>query len=394
MKTKVYTGFLLATLVLFAGILFGQTADEIIQKHIRAHGGIENWNAIQSMKITGLFTSFSEEHPCMEIKARGGRYYSEHHLGQHPVKEGCDGETFWMDDPWFELGFPHIANKTVQYMIEQKAEFCTPFFNYKERGYKVSYEGVEKAEGRNAHKLELTRENGKTETWFIDTETYLEVMSQSQWSDFAGPVPQDVFYDDFRKVGNVVLPFYIERVFSIRNRMLEIDNIEFNVTPDPTIFKFPKSAEMQKLDFMVGDWDVVLESPGRSGNLQFSDSTTSEILFVKNQNMIEENINFVSYFPINKINTWSYNSDLGNYILNSFHGFYSKMEFFQGTYAGDSLSVDNTKISFNDDEQTAFAKIVVKDISEKGFVLERLRSTDSGETWALAQRFTYTRKAK
>jgi len=70
------------------------------------------------------------------------------------------------------------------------------------------------------------------------------------------------------------------------------------------------------------------------------------------------------------------------------------MEFFQGTYAGDSLSVDNTKISFNDDEQTAFAKIVVKDISEKGFVLERLRSTDSGETWALAQRFTYTRKAK
>lgn len=392
MNTKVYSGFLLAMLVLFAGILFGQSADDIIQKHIEAHGGIDNWNAIQSMKINGLFTSFSEQQPCLEIKARAGRFYSEHHLGQHPVKEGCDGETYWMDDPWFELGFPHIANSTVKYMIEQKAEFCTPFFNYKERGYKVSYEGVEKAEGKDTYKLVLTREEGKIETWFIDTETYLEVMSQSQWSDFAGPVPQDVFYDDFRKVGNVVLPFYVERVFSIRNRMLEIDNIEFNVNPDPAIFEFPKSPEMQKLDFMVGNWDVVLESPGRSGKLQFADSTSSEIHFVKNQNLIEENISFLSYFPVNKINRWSFNSDLGNYLLTSFHGFYSKMEIFQGTFADDSLSVDNSKIRFNDDEQTNFFRISVKDISNNGFVMERLRSTDGGETWAIAQRFTYSRK--
>jgi hypothetical protein len=101
MKTKVYSGFLLASLLFFTGVVFGQSADEIIQKHIDAHGGIENWNDIQSMKITGRFTSFSEENPILEIKAKGGKFYSEHHLGQHPVKEGCNGEIYWRDDPCF-----------------------------------------------------------------------------------------------------------------------------------------------------------------------------------------------------------------------------------------------------------------------------------------------------
>lgn len=394
MKRKIYLALFLAAFVFGSGLIFGQSADEIIDNHIKAHGGIENWNAIESIKISGQFTSFSEQMPIFEIKAKGGKFYSEHHLGQFPVKEGCDGKTYWMDDPWFELGFPYIANDAVENMIEQKAEFCTPFFNYKERGFSVSFQGIENAEGKDCYKLVLTRNNGKTETWFLDTQTYLEVMSKSQWSDFASPSMQDVFYDDFRKVGDVILPFYTERVFSIRNRMLEIENVEFNINPDPSVFKFPLSPEMQKLNFMAGNWNVVLESLGRSGSLQFADSTSSVINFVENRNLLQENISYVSYFPINKINTWSYDADLGNYVLSSFNAFYSKTEFFQGNFTGDSLSLDNTQIRFNDDEQTNFFKTIVKEMSENGFVLDRLRSADAGVTWAVAQRFTYTRKAE
>lgn len=394
MKRNIIKGFIILTLLVCSGFIFGQTADEIIQKHIEAHGGLENWNAIQSMKITGRFTSFSEENPIVEIKAKGGKFYSEFHLGQHPVKEGSNGETYWRDDPWFELGFPHLANDAEKNIIQQKAVFCTPLFHYREPGYTISYEGTEEAEGKECFKLVLSHENASPETWYLDTKTYLEVKSTSIWADFAGPVPQEVFYDDFRKAGNVVLPFYTERVFSIRNRMLEIENVEFNIHPDPKIFEFPISPEMQKLDFMAGNWAVMLETIGRSGKLQFADSTASEIHFVNHQNLLEENIRFLSYFPVEKINTWSYNSDLGNYMLNSFHGFYSKMEIFQGTFAGDSLSVDNTKIRFNDDEQNNLFRITVKDISDNGFVLERLRSSDAGKSWAVAQRFTYTRQAK
>ena len=47
-------------ILLFASLLSinlnAQEIDEIIKKHIDAHGGQENWDAVKSMKITGNYT--------------------------------------------------------------------------------------------------------------------------------------------------------------------------------------------------------------------------------------------------------------------------------------------------------------------------------------------------
>ncbi len=230
---------IIAILILFGGFCFGQTADAIVKKHIEAHGGTENWGRIQSLKISGDFTAFSEVKPYTEYKARDGKFYSNHHKGQYRVIEGCNGATYWVDDPWFELGFPHVANEAEKYVIQQKAEFCTPFFDYQQKGYTLSYEGIEKTEGVDTYKLELTRESSYRETWYLDTATYLEVMSTSRWADFAEPTTQQVFYSDFREVENIVLPFYTERVFSIRNRVVEIKEVEINPEFGAAIFNFP-----------------------------------------------------------------------------------------------------------------------------------------------------------
>src|SRR5947209_3631346 len=42
-----------AMLVAGANTVKAQNADEIIQKHINAIGGIDNWNKVKSMKMTG-----------------------------------------------------------------------------------------------------------------------------------------------------------------------------------------------------------------------------------------------------------------------------------------------------------------------------------------------------
>ncbi len=354
---KIFARFsVLVVLALFAGFSFGQTADEIIVKYVDANGGPDKLVAIQSMKVTGNFTGYSERYPCKAIKARGGKYFSEHHLGQFPVVDGSDGETCWMEDPWFELRLPHKSNEAEAFETEQKAEFCTPFFNYKERGFEVSYEGIEQAEGKDCYKLILTRTDGKEETWFLDKETYLEVLSISLWSDFGRLTESETFYDDFRKIGDVLLPFYSERVFSIRHRVFEIENIELNVDPGPSIFEFPLYTEMQKLMFMVGNWNVVLESRDRSGGLQFPDSTTSEIKLMDGKNLLQENISYISYFPVEKIITWSYNSDLESYLMTSFNSFYSNIDFFIGNFSEDTLMGDNIHVKFNDEAKEQLAR--------------------------------------
>lgn len=374
-------------------ILNGQTVDEIINKHIEAHGGMKNWEAVQSMKITGKFTSFSETNPFTEIKGRPGNYYASYHLGQHKVVDGKSGDLIWKIDPWFDMSFPRKATEVEANVILQKAEFCTPFFNYKKRGFKVELKGKEEIDGIECFKLELTRDNGQQETWFLNTKTYLEYMSKSIWSDFAEPAPAESIYEDFRKVGEVVIPFHIERVFSIRYRVTEIEKVELNGKVDPGIFRLPLSDEMKRLKAFEGSWDVAFDVLSRRGAWQNVDSTTSVIKFVDNKNILQETISYTNYFPIEKLISWTFNSETSNYRMVMFNDFYSNTDVYQGTFSGDTLIFENTHISYGKENESKSAKkYIFSNIRHEGFLLEVADSNDGGENWRVGRKFTYTRK--
>lgn len=379
-------------LMAFSGAVYSQTVDEIIEKHINAHGGLKNWQKIENMKISGHFTSFSERKPFTEIKARGGKYYSHFWLGQHPVNEGSDGNFSWTDDPWFELPYPRKASPVEESVILQKSDFCTPLFNYKENGSTVKLEGKELKEGTEVFKISLTRKNGQTETWFLDTKTYLEYMAITEWSDFATPVMQEAFFDDFRTVGGVVLPFFNERVFDSRITSTEIEEIELNVSLEPGVFNLPLSEPMKKLSFLKGEWGVSFEALGRGGNWSHVDSTHSVFQFLENKNILQENISYIRYLPLEKMTTWTFNNDRKNYLMTVFNDIYSSTDVYQGDFQGDSLVMDNTAISFTKDENPSFTRYIYSQISPDGFVLEISQSKDKGVTWKSSQRFTYFRK--
>ena len=379
-------------LITVSGAVNGQTIEEIIEKHINAHGGLKNWQKIENMKITGHFTSFSERKPFTEIKAKGGKYYAHFWLGQHPVHEGSDGSFVWTDDPWFELPYARKASPVEESVILQKADFFTPFINYAEKGYKATFDGKEVKEGVEVFKITLTRNDGQNETWYLNSKTYLEYMAITDWSDFASPVQQEAVFDDFRKVGEVVLPFYNERVFDSRITSTEIENIELNVALEPGIFNLPLSEPMKKLDFLRGEWGVSFDALGRGGNWSHVDSTSSVFQFIENKNILQENISYIRYLPLEKITTWTFNNDRKNYLMTVFNDIYSSTDVYQGDFQGDSLIMDNTLVSFTKTENPTFTRYIFTQISQEGFVLEIAQSKDKGETWKVSQKFTYFRK--
>ncbi len=395
MKTTLKSVFVLAVLCIVSAFSYSQSADEIIAKHIKAHGGMEAWNKVQSMKITGYFTAFSERNPMTEIKATDGKYFADLILGQHKVKEGCDGKIYWTINPWFDLPFARKMNENEIMVTRQNAEFFTPFFKYQNRGFTAKYEGKETIEGIETFKLLLTRENGLKETWFLRTDNYLEYMSKSGWGDFATPVDQEAVFDDFRKVGDVIIPFYIERIFDIRNTVYEIGKVELNIAPEPSVFEIPLSAPIQKLNFMAGTWNVVVDVLNRAGAWTNADSTISVIGFITGKNILRETIAYTRYFPVEKYLTWTYNTESKNYRLSVFDDIYSNTALFQGNFQGDSLVVDNTGISFSKEPTTApLSRYIFCKISESGFLLEIAGSRDNGANWKVNQRFTYSRKVE
>ncbi|MAE08256.1 MAG: hypothetical protein CL661_05800 [Bacteroidetes bacterium] len=391
MKLIVYYFFLVSFLICNFSIIQAQDVDEIIAKHIKAHGDTDKWDNIRSMKITGSFTAFSVEKDFFAIKTDNGTYYSELYLGQHKVIESFDGKSGWTIDPWQDFIFPRELNKSEINVFNQKADFFTPFYKYKEKGYKVELIGEQNVDGINTYVIKLTRPNGHSETWYLDTNTYLEYKCESDWVDFAYDSPAESYFDDFRNVDGIVIPFFIERTFSQRDRILQIKDIEFNVDIDESIFEMPRSAEIKKLAFLIGEWNVKVDVWTRSGSWYNIDSTISTISYIAT-NMIEEKIQYDRIFVQSNIVDYTYNSSTEKYRITVFNNFSSDIEIFEGNFTDSTFVVENTFISYGDSTQNNNPfQVVFSDIEKDSFIVGVNYSRDKGATWNPRDKFTYTR---
>ncbi len=388
--------FLLVVISLcIPSILFAQTAEEIIAKHIEAHGGAANWNKIESIKTTGTFSAFSLEKDYMAFKTKKGAYYADFHLGEQRLIEAYNGKKGWTIDPWQEILYARNISSKETDVFEQKAVFFTPFLNYKEKGYSVEFIGKQDIDGTETFALKLNKANGTTQTWYLDASTYLEYKCEVPWVDFAMPLQAEIYFDDFRTVEGVVIAFYTERFFWQRDRIIQLAKVEINPDFDRNLMNMPRRKEISKLDFLKGEWDVKMEFAGPRGELREMGTTESKISYAAT-NMLQEEMNYERIFPIGINVRFTYNSDLKAYQISAFNDFTSNIEILQGNFTDKTLILNDTAVSFTDDKNPKkmckqFSYTILDDNS---FSVENKLTQDGGKTWKLSARFTYTRKAE
>ncbi len=389
--TKHHIGLLIIS-ICFSTFLNAQNVEDIIAKHLKAHGGTEKWDAIHSMEIKARFTAFSEENEFYAVKTSKGEYYSDLHIGQHKVKEAFNGTSGWTIDPWHEFLFPRELNKPEVTVFHQKAEFFSPFYKYKEKGRKVEFLGEENVDGIDTYALKLIRPEGTEETWYLDQETFLEYKSISKWVDFGIQQTAETFFEDFQEVNGLIIPFFVERMFGQRDRILGIEEVNLNVEVDEAIFKMPKSEEMQKLAILEGVWDVEIQKPAINKTWATFDHTVSTVSF-ETTNLMKQNISVDDYYVQSMLLNYSYKADIGKYILTTYNGFTSGLDVFTGGFEDGVFSVDNTKTSFGvAGVALSIMQMKIYDISENAFTMEISSSRDKGESWNTAYKLNFKRK--
>ncbi|NQU35387.1 MAG: hypothetical protein HQ521_19345 [Bacteroidetes bacterium] len=390
---KQITKYTLLTLLLLSitSITKAQDVDEIITLHLQAHGELTKWDQIESMKITGRFTAFSVEDDFYAIKTKDGKYYSELKLGQFDVIEAFNGETGWTIDPWQEFTFPRKLNKSEQNVFLQKAEFFTPFYNYKENGCEVELIGKQVVDGIDVYVINLVRPDGNTETWYLDADTYLEYKRESLWVDFAYGVPAETYFDDFREIDGLIIPFLTEKTFWQRDRVLQIEDIEFNVDVDENLFVMPRSAEIEKLAFLIGDWGVRVNAwSGRANRWYSTDSTSSTIDFIAT-NLIQEKISFIDFFVQSNINNFGCNSSESKYFSTTYSGFSSEIMMLDGVFTDSTFVLKNVKIGCDTSQASIQIKATYSNITLDSFTLEIEQSADNGKSWNPGLQLIYGR---
>ena len=73
------------------------------------------------------------------------------------------------------------------------------FINYKEKGYKVTYEGKDETEGSEAYKLKVIVSDSISETYYIDPDTYFVIQVKTKATQNGKVIEETETRSDYKK---------------------------------------------------------------------------------------------------------------------------------------------------------------------------------------------------
>ncbi|MBC7552443.1 MAG: hypothetical protein H7257_00540 [Taibaiella sp.] len=154
-----------------------QTADEVIQKHITAIGGADNWKKIKSVKMQGTANAGGMEMPLsIAILDKKGMKveYTINGMTGYSILTNKAG---WNFNPF--QGAKKAEALTDEMVKEGQTglDIAGPLVDYKAKGNTVAFLGKDDVEGTECYKLKVTHPTGKSETIFIDAATYYHIRS-------------------------------------------------------------------------------------------------------------------------------------------------------------------------------------------------------------------------
>jgi hypothetical protein len=237
---------LLTIVLAFAGLpLLAQTADDIISKYIKTIGGIDKINGVTSLRRTGKYTGDGGfEAAIVEENKRPNLVRQEFSLQGMTAVTAYDGKAGWKIRPWQGKKDAEPLGEEEMKGIVEDSDFDGPLINYRQKGNKVEFVGMEPVEGTDAYKLKVTLANGDVRYYFMDTDYYVPIKIEMKRMIRGAEQEFEASLGDYKEVNGVYVPFSLERNAkgSPSKDKLTYEKIEANVPMTMALFVQPTAA--------------------------------------------------------------------------------------------------------------------------------------------------------
>ncbi|KIA83915.1 histidine kinase [Kaistella solincola] len=221
MMKKIFSVFLLA----FSTIISAQTAKEIIDKNIEVSGGLTNWKLLNSVLLQGKVTlGINDDYPIKIYQQRPNLTKTTIMIGKkESAVEGYDGTKGY--------AMNYATNKIQEYPNYSPESFDNDFIDWENKGFEAEFLGKEKVGDIVCLKVELTKNVNKT-LYFFNAKTYMLIKEVQK--------DETLTYDDYRAVGNLMMPFRIESTSPKKDSdyVMILNKIETNKVFPANTFKF------------------------------------------------------------------------------------------------------------------------------------------------------------
>jgi hypothetical protein len=215
--------------------------DTVLEKYVKAIGGKAALLKINSRFSKGTFeiSSLAGVKGTLEVyeKAPNLQVAMLTIPGIGTQAEGFNGTLAWALEP--DSGVVHDKTGLELASAKRDAEFYEEI-KLRELYPRMTLKGVEKVGAHAAYLVEAVPQTGSPERLYFDTQTGLLLRKDSEEEGEGGKRSVEEYYDDYRAVDGVRLPFSIRQVSPGMNVTIKLTEVKQNVPVDNSKFNKPE----------------------------------------------------------------------------------------------------------------------------------------------------------
>ena len=228
-----------------------QTVEEIVDNYLENIGGMEQLNAVSSIKMIAKGKAQGMELPItMYQKAPGMVRMDMIFQGKEITQMAFNGEEGWSTNFMTMEAEKWDAEQSA--IMKNEMDFMSSFLGYTEKGYAISLEGEEEIEGTACLKVKLVKKpivvDGKEEEnfsyYYFDKESFVPIM-QEEYAK-AGPMkgqPSQTYFSDYQEVDGIYFPFSISQKIQGQSIYdMAVESMELNADIEKAMFDYPEPA--------------------------------------------------------------------------------------------------------------------------------------------------------
>jgi tetratricopeptide (TPR) repeat protein/outer membrane lipoprotein-sorting protein len=211
--------------------------DEVVNKMVQATGGAAALNAVTSLVVKGTLDVVGI--------SRGGNFeiytvapnksFAIIQPGPtETVRVGYNGQIGWIQTP---TGVRVLKGAELDGL--RNASQFSVLLNLKSSYAKLTLSGKSKIGYREVYVIDMQPASGPADRLFVDAETYLPVRMNTVRMHRGAPGSLEIYYDDWREVDGLKLPYVITESFQKRTMTYNVREIKSNVPVDAKLFEKP-----------------------------------------------------------------------------------------------------------------------------------------------------------
>jgi hypothetical protein len=230
---------LFVTAVFSVAAVKAQTADEIVNKHIEAVGGMDNWKKVTSIVLTGNMSVQGTDVSVVNtvLHNKGSRQdISLMGMNGYQILTPTAGWNF-MPFQGQTAPEPMTAEDVKEGQDDLDAQ--GNLVDYKTKGHTIELIGSEDVEGTDCFKLKMGLKSGRAQTYFIDKKTYNVIKAITVKKANGQEMEVATTFSNFQKLPEgIVVPMSMNLPIGPgMNVDFVLAKVEVNKAIDESIFK-------------------------------------------------------------------------------------------------------------------------------------------------------------